>query len=129
MENKPGIPINASEMEQHAISVANRKSHLFQPGNTAGVGNHKPRTRLSNRFVSALTEEFKTRGVEALQDLDSKTLISTCVAVLPKDVLISLEQTDTVRFIVSSDPVNTLEWMERHNLRDDTQVIESIDED
>ena len=126
-------PINADLMEEAVINQSKRTerqiANQFKPGNQIAKGNHKPRTRLSNRFVDDLTAEWVKRGAVALTEIDSKTLVSTCVAVLPKDVLVSLDSSDKVRWIVASDPVNTSEWYERHGLGNEPIDIQPIDSD
>lgn len=84
------------------------------------------KNKLSADFVRDLSDEWARRGRTALSELDAKTLTTTCVAVLPKDVLVHLGESDKVRFVINSAPVESeSEWRNRHKLlRSDTVEVD-----
>ena len=106
-----------------------RPSHLFQPGNTVAKDTKSKRgkAKLKGAFVDDLTNEWNQRGKQALADLTGKDLVNACIAILPKDVLVQMESSTKVRWVISADPIDTaIEWKEKHGLP--SQVIDSTSE-
>ncbi|GAG39200.1 unnamed protein product, partial [marine sediment metagenome] len=94
----------------------------FQPGHV--TNNRKPRgkAKLSGQFVADLTHEWRNRGMQALADLDGKSLVNACIAILPKDVLVTMDASDKVAWVINAQPLSTLEWQAEHGLLvDDSQ--------
>ncbi len=114
-------PLNADEMEQYALDVETRSERQlaaqFQPGNKLGVGNKRGRQKLTNAFVDALTLEFQDRGAQALKELKGKDLVQACIAILPKDVLVSLDANEQVAWVINAQPLSIPEWQAQHGLK------------
>ena len=109
-------PINAGDIAEH-VKDSNRLVG-FQPGNKHGVGNRRGKQKLTTAFVDDLSYEWSTRGQAALAELSGDKLVQACIAILPKDVLVSLNQADKVSWVINASPqaLTTDEWLEQHNL-------------
>ena len=103
-------------MEDNAKDrLSRREATQFKPGNQFGVGNRRGKQKLTTRFVEDLTHEWNRRGMQALQDLDSKALVQACIAILPRDVLVSLDQSDKVRYVINAQPALSVdEWADKY---------------
>ena len=98
-----------------AETPLSRRDTRFKPGNKFGVGNRRGKQKLTTRFVEDLTHEWNRRGMQALQDLDSKALVQACIAILPRDVLVSLDQSDKVRYVINAQPPMSVdEWKAKY---------------
>ena len=107
---------NASETGQN-VKDANSRSHLFQKGNKAALGNKRGKQRLTTQFIDDLSAEWRTRGVEALSDLNSKDLVNAALQLLPKDVMLTLDQESVARYVINAQPMSQLEWASQHGIK------------
>ena len=118
-------PINSSDMTQYSAgelkendSNAGKRSHMFQKGNQAAKGNHKPRTRLNDRFLADTLALWHTHGNQALRDMLERKPEAFCTMVaslLPKHV--ELDSKDGITWVINAAPaLSTDEWLEQHNL-------------
>ena len=115
-------PINSEALSTYSAvngtdSVTNGKKHLFQKGNTAAVGQRRGKQRLTTQFIDDLSAEWRTRGVEALADLNSKDLVNAALQLLPKDVMLSLDQESVARYVINANPMSQDEWASQHNIK------------
>ena len=110
-------PLNAGDITDHAKD-SEKTLRGFQPGNKHGIGNRRGKQRLTTAFVDDLSYEWSTRGQAALAELSGDKLVQACIAILPKDVLVSLNQADKVSWVINASPqaLTTDEWLEQHNL-------------
>ena len=107
---------SVNEQEQNVINP-NKRNHLFQKGNQAAKGQRRGKQKLTTAFVDDLSYEWSTRGQAALRELSGDKLVQACIAILPKDVLVSLNQADKVQWVINSQPaMSTEQWLEQHNL-------------
>ena len=93
-----------------------RSKTWFQPGNKLGGRKGGSKNRITTQFVTDLTHEWEARGCQALQELDSKALVQACIAILPKDVLVTMDQNEAVRWCISSEPLTIEQWQAEHGL-------------
>ena len=120
--------LNSNQLADNVINETERKKkkHLFQPGNKAAVGHKRGKQKLSSAFVDDLSYEWHRRGQEALSELTGDKLVQACIAILPKDVLVSMNQSDQVSWVINQQPrLNESQWREQHGLDQDETVIES----
>ena len=117
-------PINQAELATYNAvngdnSDSTHKEHLWKPGVSANPkGRPKgSKNKLSTQFVDDLAHEWNDRGAQALQDLNSKDLVQACIAILPKDVMLSLNQDDVAKWVINAQPnLSTVEWQRQHGL-------------
>ena len=109
-------PINAVELEQSAKG-GKRRDTRFKKGNQAGLGNKRGKQRLTTQFIDDLSAEWRTRGVEALADLNSKDLVNAALQLLPKDVMLSLDQESVARYVINANPMSQDEWASQHGIK------------
>ena len=80
------------------------------------------------QFIADLTHEWEARGAQCLSELTAKELVGTAVAILPKDVLVSLDQEASVRWVINAQPgLSTDQWLESHNLIQPTDNQDNTD--
>ncbi len=107
------ITYSAEDMiEQHN---SKDKLHGFQPGNSIGkAGRPKgSKNKLSTLFTDDLYHEWERRGNQAVQDLTSQELVRTCVAILPKDVLMLLGENEALTWVINATPrLSDAEWQD-----------------
>ena len=106
--------LNSSELEHKVI---NKGRHKFQKGNKLAVGQKRGRQKLTNAFVEDLSSEWNKRGQAALAELTGDKLVQACIAILPKDVLVSLNQSDTVTYVINANPMSQDEWANQHGIK------------
>ncbi len=88
------------------------KDTQFKVGGPGGPGRKLgSRNKLTTQFVDDLANEWDQRGCQALQDLSSKDLVTACVSILPRDLLVNVNQ-DQVRWVISAAPELTQEEWE-----------------
>ena len=104
---------SAEELEQQALSQ--NRPNWFQPGNTHGVGQRRGKQKLSKQFVSDLQHEWASRGCQALADLSSLELVKTVGNALPRDLLLSMNDSEAARWVISAAPaLSSDEWASKH---------------
>ena len=120
--------MNDSDMTQYSVDELKNNAKDtktlkgFQPGNKYGIGNRRGKQKLTTAFVDDLSYEWSTRGQAALSELSGDKLVQACIAILPKDVLVSLNQADKVQWVINSQPaMSTEQWLEQHNLIEHNQ--------
>ena len=107
--------LNSTELED---KVLNEGKHKFQPGNKLAVGQKRGRQKLTNAFVDDLSYEWHKRGQAALAELTGDKLVQACIAILPKDVLVSMNQSEAVQWVINAQPLlSTDDWLASHNLQ------------
>ena len=89
----------------------------FLPGNKASPGRPRgSRNRFAEQFVDDLADEWTERGVQALKELSGPDLVKAAIAVLPKDVLVSM-QDQRESWVINAQPNLSLEeWAEKHGV-------------
>ena len=97
----------------------------FQPGHKHNVSKPRGKARLSGRFIDDLTNEWRNRGAQALQEITAKDLVNTCVQILPKDVLLSMSQDDRVRWVINAQPMSIEDWSAQHHITHETVDVPS----
>ena len=123
IEPKLSIPVVNGCAPLNAIDIVESESnrvkqpHRFKAGNKAAVGHKRGRQRLTGAFVDDLAAEWDRRGAQALTDLDGKALVQACIAILPKDVLVSMNQDQAIRWVINASPrLSEDEWRQQHGL-------------
>ena len=125
-------PINATELVEHSLKTNNghnpNNNSQFQPGNKLGGRRGGAKNKITAQFIDDLTHEWHNRGAQCLSELSAKELVGTAVAILPKDVLVSMNQSDQVQWVINAQPMlSTDDWLANHNLlsnQHDTDIIE-----
>ncbi len=104
------------------------KDTQFKVGNPGGPGRSLgSKNKLTTQFVDDLKHEWERRGNQALHDLDSKTLVQTCVAILPRDVLLQAGAADAIQWVINAGPRLTDEqWIEQLGLNSPERVTKEI---
>jgi hypothetical protein len=125
-----GTPFNAEEMATYSVEQSNKpiiegrnRAGQFLPGVVTNPNGRPKGTKdtITKLFIDDLTHEWRNRGNQALQDLSSPELVRTCVAVLPKDVLLQLGQSDAVQWVINAKPLSVEEWQAEHGLVEGNQ--------
>jgi hypothetical protein len=124
-------PINSTELE-HSLNtnseVIRDNNGQFQSGNKLGGRKGGSKNRITSQFIADLTHEWEARGAQCLSELTAKELVGTAVAILPKDVLVSLDQEASVRWVINAQPgLSTDQWLREHNLIE-SQPVDSTGE-
>ena len=108
--------LNTSDMINSVNSTPKPKG--FQKGNTFGLTNRRGKQRLATSFVDDLSYEWSKRGQSALAELTGDKLVQACIAILPKDVLVSMNQSEAVQWVINAQPLlSTDDWLASHNLQ------------
>ena len=120
-------PINNDELTTYNVSELNgtdinkkKQPHRFKEGNQFAKGNHKPRTRLSDRFLKDLVALWESHGNQALEAMLTEKPAAFCQMVanlLPKHI--DIESSDGVNWVINAQPLKDLsesEWREQHGL-------------
>ena len=114
-------PLNAVELSDPELNRI-KQPHRFKAGNKCAVGHKRGKQKLTTAFVDDLSYEWSTRGQDALRELSGDKLVQACIAILPKDVLVSLNQADKVQWVINAAPaLSTDDWLEQHNLIEHNQ--------
>ena len=106
-------PLNADDIQTQLNST--EKLVGFQPGNAHGSSGRPKgsKNKLSTVFTDDLYHEWERRGNQAIRDLSSAELVRTCVAILPKDVLLQLGDSDTMRWVINAGPrLSNDDWVD-----------------
>ena len=112
--NKVIHSLNSSDMVHSELNTNKRG---FQPGNKLAVGQKRGKQKLTNAFVDDLSYEWSKRGQAALSELTGDKLVQACIAILPKDVLVSMNQDAKVQWVINATPnLSTSEWLDSHSL-------------
>ena len=114
-------PLNSTELE-HSLKTSSEEepnnNGQFQPGNKLGGRKGGSKNKITTQFIDDLTHEWHSRGAQCLSELTAKELVGTAVAILPKDVLVSMNQSEAVRWVINAQPLlSTDQWLEHHNLQ------------
>ena len=108
--------LNTSDMIDSVNSTPKPKG--FQKGNKYGLTNRRGKQRLATSFVDDLSFEWHKRGQAALSELTGDKLVQACIAILPKDVLVSMNQSEAVQWVINAQPLlSTDDWLASHNLQ------------
>ena len=121
-------PINQAELAHYSAVEKNKPNNngRFQPGNKLGGRKGGSKNKITTQFIDDLTHEWHSRGAQCLSELTAKELVGTAVAILPKDVMLSLNQDDVARWVINAKPLSTQEWQAQHGLIEhDSKPIES----
>ena len=111
------MPINIDSLKTSSEEEPNNNGQ-FQPGNKLGGRKNGSKNKITTQFIDDLTHEWHCRGAQCLSELTAKELVGTAVAILPKDVLVSMNQSEAVRWVISAQPaMSTDQWLEHHNLQ------------
>lgn len=125
-------PINAQELAEHSLNtidlaIRNDKGQ-FQAGNGTGGRKGGAKNRITSQFIADLTHEWEARGAQCLSELSAKDLVNTAVAILPKDVLVSLDQEASARWVINAQPLTSAQWIAHHSLAQPIDTIEHSDD-
>ena len=119
-------PINHEEMATYSASELNgdvingkKQKHLFKKGNTAAVGQKRGKQRLTTQFIDDLSAEWRKRGAESLSLLTAKDLVNAALQLLPKDVMLSLDQESVARYVINAqcDYADQKAWADQHGIK------------
>jgi len=117
--------LNSQEMIDCEL---NTKRQGFQPGNKLAVGQKRGRQKLTNAFVDDLSYEWHKRGQAALSELTGDKLVQACIAILPKDVLVSMNANEKVQWVINAQPLlSTDDWLASHGLTQPTDSQDNSD--
>ena len=111
------MPINIDSLKTSSEEEPNNNGR-FQPGNKLGGRKGGSKNKITTQFIDDLTHECHSRGAQCLSELTAKELVGTAVAILPKDVLVSMNANDKVQWVINAQPLlSTDDWLASHNLQ------------
>ena len=129
-------PINADSLYKSEVNrpLTNGHKGLIQPGQ---VLNPKGRpkgslNKIQSLFYDDLYQDWIEHGAQSVIDLRESSpvkYVQLVASIMPKSI--EVDDKGSIKWVINSQPLTSEDdWRQRHELlRDDTQVIESIEDD